>query len=168
LTDLLPRYDEWFKNMHNFDDYLAAKGQLQNAREPEDPLYNPYTWYHKQEGKPIWAIMSQDQERFEIFQAAMAGIDLAIPVVGHFNFNTLHNTPEEVAKGVIEIVDVGGGAGAVLRQILDANPELHPKSCVLEDRLEVIQLSKTNGILPDEVQRVEHDFMTEQPIKGTW
>ena len=152
--------------MHNFDDYLAIKGQLKNAKEPDDPLHNPYTYYHKQEGTPVWAIMSQDPERFQIFQTGMAGIDLAIPVTGHFNFSMLKNTPEEEAEGIVELVDVGGGHGAVMRKILDAHPELTPKSCVLEDRPEVIRLSKANDILPSEVQRLEHDFMTEQPIKG--
>jgi hypothetical protein len=162
------RYDEWFKKMHNFDDYLVTKGQLQNAREPEDPLHNPYTYYHKQEGTPVWAIMSQDAERFQTFQTGMAGIDLAIPVVGHFDFSSLKNSPEEEAKGVVELVDVGGGHGAVLKKILDTHPELSPKNCVLQDRSEVIELSKRDDILPAEVQRQEHDFMTEQPVKGTF
>lgn len=152
--------------MHNFDDYLAAKGQLHNAREPEDPLFNPYTFYHKQEGTPVWAIMNQDEERFRTFQTGMAGIDLAIPVIGHFDFSRLKNSPEDDAAGIVELIDVGGGHGAVLKKILDTHPELSPRNCVLQDRPEVVQLSKTNGILPDEVQRQEHDFMTEQPIRG--
>lgn len=152
--------------MHNFDDYLAVKGQLQHAREPDDPLHNPYTYYHKQEGTPVWAVMSQDPERFRIFQTGMAGIDLAIPVVGHFDFGLLKNSRQEAEDGIVELVDVGGGHGAVLRKILDAHPELTPKSCVLEDRPEVIELSRTNGVLPEEVLRLEHDFMADQPIRG--
>lgn len=153
--------------MHNFDDYLAEKGQLQHAREPDDPLHNPYTFYHKQEGTPVWAIMSQDPERFQTFQTGMAGIDLAIPVVGHFDFDSLRNTPEQAAEKRVQLVDVGGGHGAVLKRILDTHKlALAPATCVLEDRPEVIQLSKTSGILPDDVQRLEHDFMMEQPVKG--
>ncbi|POR33890.1 Sterigmatocystin 8-O-methyltransferase [Tolypocladium paradoxum] len=161
------RYDEWFKKMHNFDDYLVEKGQLQHAREPDDPLHNPYTFYHRQQGTPVWAIMSQDPERFRTFQTGMAGIDRTIPVVGHFDFDALRNTPDEASEKRIQVVDVGGGHGAVLKKILDAHKDaLAPAACVLEDRPEVIQLSKTNGILPDDVQRLEHDFMTEQPVKG--
>lgn len=58
-----PRYDEWFKNMHNFDDYLVSHSQLAAAQEPDDPLYNPYTWTHDQEETPVWAIMAQDPEK---------------------------------------------------------------------------------------------------------
>lgn len=152
--------------MHAFDDYLASKG-LQNATEPDDPLHNPFTAYHNQDGVPVWAIMSQNAERFQTFQIGMAGIDLAVPVVGHFDFGLLKNSPEDAERGVVELVDVGGGHGAVLKKILDTHADLTPKSCVLQDRAEVIELSKTNGILPDEVQRQEHDFMTEQPVKGS-
>lgn len=166
FSDFSNRYDEWFKNMHNFDDYLAQKGQVPNATEPDDPLHNPYTFYHKQEGTPVWAIMSKDAERFQTFQTGMAGIDQSIPVVGHFDYNKLKNTPEEDAKGVVELIDVGGGHGTVLKQILDTHTELKPQNCVLQDLPEVIKLAKTNGVLPPEVKRQEHDFTKEQPIKG--
>lgn len=152
--------------MHNFDDYLAEKGQLKDAKEPDDPLCNPYTFYHHQEGTPVWAIMTQDPERFKTFQTGMAGIDLAIPVVGHFDFDTLRNTSEEAASQRVQLVDVGGGHGAVLKKILDAHKELDPTTCMLQDLPDVIKLSRTNAVLPDAVQRLEHDFTTEQPIKG--
>lgn len=153
--------------MHNFDDYLVEKGQLQNAREPDDPLHNPYTSYHKKEGTPVWEIMSQDPERFRTFQTGMAGIDLAIPVVGHFDFDILKNTPEETANNRVQLVDVGGGHGAVLKKIIETHQALSPSACVLQDLPNVIQLSRTNGLLPEEVQRQEHDFTKEQPVKGT-
>jgi len=153
--------------MHNFDDYLAEKCQLQNAKEPDDPLFNPYTFYRKQEGTPVWTIMSQDPERFQTFQTGMAGIDLAIPVVGHFDFDSLQNSPAEVASRRIQLVDVGGGHGAVLKRILDHHKDsLDPNTCILQDRTEVIALSRANNILPGEVERQEHDFMAEQPVKG--
>ncbi|KAL6365452.1 hypothetical protein LRP88_01446 [Fusarium phalaenopsidis] len=159
----LAMYDEWFKHMHNFDDYLVSKGKFE---EPQDPLYNPYTAYYKQEGTPVWSIMMQHPERFQTFQTGMSGIDVAIPVTGHFDFSSLKNTVEEEAKGVVELVDVGGGEGVVLNKILEAHPDLTPKNCVLQERPEVIQLAKSKENLPESVQLVEHDFMEEQPIKG--
>ncbi|KAH7235223.1 S-adenosyl-L-methionine-dependent methyltransferase [Fusarium solani] len=159
----LAMYDEWFKHMHNFDDYLVSKG---NFEEPQDPLYNPYTAYYKQEGTPVWSIMMQHPERFQAFQTGMSGIDVAIPVTGHFDFSSLKNTAEEEAKGVVELVDVGGGEGVVLNKILEAHPDLAPKNCILQERPEVIQLAKSKGNLPESVQLIEHDFMEEQPVKG--
>ncbi|KAF4442844.1 hypothetical protein F53441_11634 [Fusarium austroafricanum] len=159
----LAMYDEWFKHMHNFDDYLVSKGKYQ---EPQDALYNPYTAYWKQEGTPVWSIMMQNPERFKAFQTGMAGIDVAIPVTGHFDFSTLKNDSTDTANGIVELVDVGGGEGTVLNKIFGAHPELTPKNCMLQERPEVIQLAKSKKTLPDDVQLVEHDFMTEQPVKG--
>ncbi|KAF4495588.1 O-methyltransferase B [Fusarium agapanthi] len=159
----LAMYDEWFKHMHNFDDYLVSKGKYE---EPQDPLYNPYTAYWKQEGTPVWSIMMQNPERFQAFQTGMAGIDVAIPVTGHFDFSTLKNDSPGTGNTTIELVDVGGGEGTVLNKILEAHPELSPRSCMLQERPEVIQLAKSKKTLPDDVQLVEHDFMTEQPVKG--
>ncbi|RSL92312.1 hypothetical protein CEP52_013901 [Fusarium oligoseptatum] len=159
----LAMYDEWFKHMHNFDDYLVSKGKFE---EPQDPLYNPFTAYYKQEGTPVWSIMMQHPERFQAFQTGMSGIDVAIPVTGHFDFSSLKNTPDEETKGVVELVDVGGGEGVVLNKILEAHPDLTSKNCVLQERPEVIQLARSKGNLPESVQLVEHDFMEEQPIKG--
>ena len=149
--------------MHNFDDYIVAKGKYE---EPQDPLHNPYTAYYKQEGTPVWGIMSQYPERLKTFQTGMAGIDVAIPVTGHFDFSTLKNSEEDNAQGVVELVDVGGGEGVVLRKILDAHPELSAKNCALQERSELIQLAKAHNNLPADTQLFEHDFMTEQPIKG--
>ncbi|KAF5612641.1 O-methyltransferase B [Fusarium tjaetaba] len=159
----LAMYDEWFKHMHNFDDYLVSKGKYE---EPQDPLYNPYTAYWKQEGTPVWSIMMQNPERFQTFQTGMAGIDVAIPVTGHFDFSTLKNDSSDTDNATIELVDVGGGEGMVLNKILEAHSELSPKDCMLQERPEVIQLAKSKKTLPDDVQLVEHDFMTEQPVKG--
>ncbi|KAF4948526.1 hypothetical protein FGADI_9590 [Fusarium gaditjirri] len=159
----LAMYDEWFKHMHNFDDYLVSKRKYE---EPQDPLYNPYTAYWKQEGAPVWSIMMQNPERFQTFQTGMAGIHVAIPVTGHFDFSILKNDSVDIGNAIVELVDVGGGEGTVLNKILEAHPELSPKNCMLQERPEVIQLAKSKKTLPIDVWLIEHDSMTEQPIKG--
>ena len=153
--------------MHNFDDYLVARNQLTSAHEPDDPLNNPYTWTHKQDGTPVWAIMAQDPEKIQTFQVGMSGLDVAIPVTGHFNFNLLKSTPEDVEKGITELVDVGGGHGVCLKQITDAYPALDKRKCVLQDRKDVIEMAEANSEIPKDLVKMEHDFRTEQPIKGS-
>ncbi|KAM7219617.1 O-methyltransferase domain containing protein [Rhypophila decipiens] len=162
----LAMYDQWFKHMHNFDDYLVARGQLENAREPDDQLNSPFTYYHKADGTPVWSLMARNPEQLQNFQKGMAGIDIAVPVVGHFDFSSLKNSTEENEKGIAEIVDVGGGHGTVLKKILETHPELSPKNAVLQDRPDIIELAKTSGVLPGEIKLQAHDFMTEQPVKG--
>ena len=97
----------------------------------------------------------------------MAGLDVAIPVTGHFDFNLLKSTPEDAEKGTIELVDVGGGYGACLQQITDAYPALDKTKCVLQDRKDVIETAKANAPISIQgLQFLEHDFRTEQPVKG--
>ena len=151
--------------MVNFDDYLVARDQVVHAREPEDPLNNLYTWTHKQDGTPVWAIMAQHPEKIQTFQAGLAGLYVAIPVVGHFDFSLLKTTPSDGADR-IELIDVGGGHGACLKQILAAHPDLTPSRCMLQDRSNVIQFASSSGALPSDLKLMEHDFWTPQPIKG--
>jgi hypothetical protein len=149
--------------MTNFDAYLTARGQLAAAQEPSDPLHNPYTWTHSQDGTPVWAIMAQDAERIQTFQVGMAGLDVAIPVVGHFDFSLLKSEEEDV----VELVDVGGGHGACLRQILDATPGLQASKCVLQDRPDVIEMARASGVVEGMVLQ-KHDFLAEQPVMGAY
>ncbi|TVY35408.1 O-methyltransferase [Lachnellula subtilissima] len=148
------------------DDYLVARNQLTSAHEPDDPLNNPYTWSHKQDGTPVWAIMAQDPEKIQTFQVGMSGLDVAIPVTGHFDFNLLKSTPADVEKGITELVDVGGGVGVCLKQITEAYPALDKTKCVLQERKDVIEMSEANNEIPKDFVKMEHDFRTEQPIKG--
>lgn len=148
--------------MCNFDDYLVSHNQLHAAREPDNALYNPYTWTHKQEGTPVWAIMAQDPDKIQTFQVGMSGLDMAIPVVGHFDFGLLAEGKDER----VELVDVGGGHGAVLKQILEKHPQLDPRRVVLQDREDLIEMATKSGLLSGGVVLMKHDFMTEQPVKG--
>lgn len=156
-------YDEWFKNAVNFDDYLSDRGQLKNAHEPDDPLKNPYTWTHKQDGTPVWGIMAQNPEKIQTFQVGMSGLDMAIPVTGHFDFSFLKTEDDR-----IELVDVGGGHGECLRQIFEKHPNLDPKKCILQERPDVIDMAKATRKLPEGLVYQTHDFGTEQPVKGVF
>ncbi|KAF4587529.1 hypothetical protein GQ602_004222 [Ophiocordyceps camponoti-floridani] len=151
----------------NFDAYLRKRDQLQHAREPEDSHNSPYSFCQGQFGTDPWIIMSQDPERVRSFQMSMAVNKKAVPAVGAYDFDCLRNTAEEAAAGRVQLVDVGGGQGNVLGEIISAHSDaLRPETCVLEDRPDVIEISKTNKALPDTAQRVPHDFFKEQPVKG--
>ncbi|KAK0736604.1 O-methyltransferase-domain-containing protein [Apiosordaria backusii] len=160
----LALYDQYFKHAYNFDDYLEAHGQLAAAREPDNPYHNPCTWNVKQDGMSVWQIMAQDPVKLAEFQKGLAGIDVAVPPVGHFDFSVLKNTEEENAAGVKELVDVGGGHGVVLAKILAAHSELSPKNAVLQERKDICDLAGQH--LPEGVVVMEHDFTKEQTVKG--
>ena len=142
-----------------FDDYIELTG---NATEPDDVTKNPYTWRHHQDGKSVWEIMAQYPERIQTFQMGLAGQEAAVPIVGYYNFSKLKTDEEDR----VELVDVGGGQGQSLKQILEAHPDLSPSKMVLQDNADVIKIVKASRLLPDSVVKMEHDFYTEQPVKG--
>ena len=145
--------------MVSFDDYLKETG---TATEPDDVTKNPYTWRHHQDGKTVWEIMAQFPERIQTFQIGLAGQEAAVPIVGYYDFSKLKTNE----KDRLEIVDVGGGQGQSLKLILDAHPDLSPSKMVLQDKPEIIKMAKESHVLPDSVVKMEHDFYTEQPVKG--
>ena len=108
--------------------------------------------------------MAQNPEAIHTFQVGMRGIDAAIPVLGHFDFGCLKG--DEGDEERVQLVDVGGGTGGCLRQILERYPHLHAKRVVLQDRDDVIELAKANGLLKEGVVPMAHDFLTPQPVKG--
>lgn len=65
------------------------------------------------------------------------------------------------------VVDVGGGLGQLLQDVLREIPDVSPTQCVLQDRGEVINEARevADKVL-SEVVMMEHDFLTEQPVKG--
>jgi hypothetical protein len=63
-------------------------------------------------------------------------------------------------------VNVGGGRGQSLKQIMDAHPELSPSRVILQDLPDPIAIARESGVLPEETVKLEHDFCKEQPIKG--
>ena len=80
----------------------------------------------------------------------------AIHVVGGFAWDS-------IGKGTI--VDVGGSHGSVSIALAQSFPSLH---CIVQDQADVVKVAQTN-LPPDLATRVafmQHDFFTEQPVKG--
>ncbi|KAK3391824.1 S-adenosyl-L-methionine-dependent methyltransferase [Sordaria brevicollis] len=157
----------------------SSSAPTSRVLEPQDPRHNPYTFAIGQYGKATpWEIMGRDPERLQIFQRAMKGLDVMIPPVGHFDFGLLASTSDdaegkeevEEEKEVVELVDIGGGHGVVLKQILDAYPQLNPEKVVLQNIEHVVELARQrqeSGVgLPKGVKMMVHDFMGVQPIRG--
>ena len=151
-------YDEGFLMIDNLHLYLQEKG----LKEPMDQRYSPYAWKSGQEGKIIWDIMAQHPERFAAFQAGLAHASATVPLTGYYDFNQLQTNDDRPI-----LVDIGGGVGHSILRILHAHPELPARKFVLQDLKSIIDESKRQKTLPDEVILMEHDFFTAQPVKGT-
>lgn len=153
-------YDESFLMIANLHMYLSEKGY----KEPLDERYSPYAWNSKQEGTPIYDIMAQHPQRLHAFQAGLAHADASIPLLGYYDFGQLSEDGSDPERTVF--VDVGGGAGHVISQILGAYPQLDPSKFVLQDLAPVLKKASENEQLPEQVQRMQHNFFTQQPVQG--
>ncbi|ETN46188.1 uncharacterized protein HMPREF1541_00372 [Cyphellophora europaea CBS 101466] len=153
-------YDESFLMIDNLHLYLSDKG----LHEPLDQRYSPYAWKSKAEGIPIWETMARHPERLHAFQAGLAHADASIPLLGYYDFEQLATEDEER----VVMVDVGGGTGHCIADILDAYPNLMKKAgnFVLQELPAVLKKADENQRLPKEVMKMEHDFWTEQAVKG--
>lgn len=60
------------------------------------------------------------------------------------------------------LVDVGGGTGHDVQGVKDAFGSALPAKLVLQDRPEVIDHAQVG----EGIERMAHDFLTEQPVKG--
>ena len=87
--------------------------------------------------------------------------DMMVPTTGYFDFN-IFDTDE---PDRMSLVDVGGGIGNKLKEILANSPGLKAERCVLQDSESTIAMSKQDNIVPGAALMV-HDFWQEQPVKG--
>lgn len=69
---------------------------------------------------------------------------------------------EEAVAGDVFLVDVGGGSGHDLEQLLETFHHDVPGKLVLQDRPEIVEMADPAA----GIEKMGHDFLTEQPIKG--
>lgn len=134
-------------------------------QEPTSLFENPYSDYFNASntGQTTWDIMAKDPDRWHTFQVGLGLADSLVPTTGYYDFDAL-----AVADGEdrVALVDVGGGIGNKLNEILRASPNLKPESTVLQDQPSTIEIAKKESPAPKGVKMMQHDFWKEQPVKG--
>jgi hypothetical protein len=155
-----PCYDEGIRALVRLPEYLSVrpKEEAQNAK------YSPFTWNEGQEGKATFEILSNMPARTEGIHTLASNVQHLRPYTGFFEFAKLASKEENRDRPVF--VDVGGGNGHVIKEVLGAVPQIRPEQCILEDRAETLELARTTGLLPAGVRLLEHDYLTLQPIAG--
>lgn len=77
---------------------------------------------------------------------------------------------QEKAKGLdpdqVLFVDIGGGLGHQSLALREALPDDISNRIIVQDQAPVIAKAKASGVKMDNVEYSEHDFFSEQPIKG--
>lgn len=155
------RHDEFLAPMTEFPKYAKVHG----AKEPTSLFENPYSDYFNASntGQTTWDIMAKDPDRWHTFQVGLGLADSLVPTTGYFDFEQFA-VPEGEER--VAWVDVGGGIGNKLNEVLKASPKLRPESTVLQDQPSTIAIAKKESPAPKGVVMMEHDFWKEQTLKG--
>ncbi|KIW70707.1 hypothetical protein PV04_02951 [Phialophora macrospora] len=158
--------DECLSTLVHLHSYVKDRAREDNkpVREPDDPLHNPYTRRHGMDGHPVWEIMAQFPDRLRAFQLGFMSQEDSVPIIGFYDFSALYNPDTDGDRATL--VDVGGGQGQSIIQILKAFPSLRPDRMVLQDLPEPIAQAKESKLLPEGVTAMVHDFWTPQPVKA--
>ncbi|KAJ5958638.1 S-adenosyl-L-methionine-dependent methyltransferase [Penicillium vulpinum] len=153
-----PCYDEGIRALIRLPEYLAVK----DKEEAKSAMHSPFTWNEGHDGKATFEILSTMPERMEGVHTLAMNVQHLRPYAGVFDYAKIACEDSER----IVFVDVGGGSGHVIKEILQAFPQIRPEQCVLEDRAETLELARTTGLLPSGVQLLEHDYLARQPISN--
>jgi len=153
--------------MHLFDNMLAAQTHSAGGyysthgfKSPEDPMNSPFTYAHRCKDMSIFDILETMPEKMALFNSAMmitAMVGLN-QIAGIYPFDKLQPNNEGIA-----LVDVGGGKGHIVNEILKTYPQMEG-TIVLED-MDVVLEGGT--VVAGDVKLQPYNFFNEQqPIVG--
>ncbi|KAK4612109.1 O-methyltransferase gsfC [Fulvia fulva] len=133
--------------------------------EPDDTRHNPRVWAWGRGGENIWDIFAKEHpEAMGKFQQGIGMVGDNVPVTGVYDFGKLSAGNDDGERKVL--VDVGGGIGQCLCEIVRVHPEIAASRCVLQEQAPLIALASQNPSLPPDILKMPHDFWTLQHIKG--
>lgn len=123
----------------------------------DSPVAAKYSKPGEKQG--TWDAMANHPDMTRRFAVSLRMCDVLVQPTTIFDFKQLANNSDRK-----QLVDIGGGYGDVLNQILDAFPDLDPQRCVLQDIEPVIAIAdaaRKKGVMTQVI-----DFHKEQPVTG--
>lgn len=160
------------KPFAHWPEYFAAYGR----REPAGQTHTPFSFGWGRAELPPWEVKALFPAYASAFARSMRSREIVggdTAVVGGRALYDFGWVGVEACgrRGEGEgdrpvVVDVGGGLGQLVRDVLRDVEGLVPGQCVLQDRGEVIEGAREGGRGLEGVVLMEHDFHDEQPVKG--
>lgn len=106
--------------------------------------------------------MQADPERLAAFQKGMRASQKYLSSTGPYDFGRLaHGGGDRPV-----LVDVGGGHGQTLVEILKRHPTIPSNKVILQDLPKVVETARGNKLLPGDVQILDYNYNDLQPVKG--
>lgn len=152
-------YDECFMPLSKLHLWMKEKGRV----EPDCQETSPSLWMDGNEGKSFWEVLKADKERSDDFNLCMKVKGENSPKGAYYPYETLVDA-EDPERTVL--VDVGGGLGQTLLEVLKQCPDIQPAQLVLQDQPQVIAAAEASGSLPSQMQVSAYDYNDPQPVIG--
>jgi hypothetical protein len=144
-----------------FPEYFKTK----TPEELIDLRKTPYSFAYDGEGLTFYEVLARKPETLNMFQKAMMQQEQNLPTLGMFPFSSLENEVRSEPDRAF-VVDIGGGRGQSLLLIRKetSNGFGTNSKMILQDRPHVLD-TIPQELLPG-IDKMPHDFYTEQPIKS--
>lgn len=169
-------YDTYLRSSVNFDTWMLDHPTSTGLYgDPASNTVNPYVSHFNPNPDTVattWEVMPLYPDELRVCQMCLQAMNEIIPPTGpfydfsQFGTDADSSTDASADAGRVQLVDVGGGYGRVLTEILTAHPRLDPTRCVLQDVPDVIAMADTAQVRTLGVQTMPIDFFDAQPVKG--
>lgn len=157
-------YDDIFTKVQRVHEFITDSSipGYTPLTEATDSRYCPATWQAGCMGETIWTYMKNHPAMIARAQKVfMNEKDMTNNIIGAYDFNQL--AIQDKNSDRLSLVDVGGGAGQSIAQILAAYPQLESGRFMLQDLEGPISMSRQMKLLPEASVKVVHDFFSPQP-----
>jgi hypothetical protein len=151
---------ENFQPVHNC---MKSYFEQRNWKCPDSGLDAPFQHYYNCKGHHYFEYFEQNPEMGRRFASMMDSWSKGRP---RWFEKDYYPVQERLLQGAEKdapfLVDVGGGSGHDVEGLRVAFDAQIPGPLVLQDRPEIVELAE----LGPGADKMAHDFMTEQPVKG--
>ncbi len=149
--------DEMMPAIGKFNEYTRRFGKHDVLNYTE----TPHSWVHEKLGMNFWEVLMSEPGRMEKVGRGLALFDPLHPVLGIYPFEEQLQASNDANRPCV--VDIGGGRGTAMLEIKKGCPSLKGGFYLQDQRGQLDTVSEND--LPG-VEKMEHDFFTEQPVKN--
>ncbi|KAK3290950.1 O-methyltransferase-domain-containing protein [Chaetomium fimeti] len=153
--------------------FFAAHGRAEPRGQTETPF--AFAWGHAD--LPPWEVKALYPSYAQAFARSMRAREMVGGDTKCVGAGVLYDLAwvgveaRRAKEGEVVVVDVGGGLGQLVKEVVRDVDGLAAGQCVLQDRREVLEEARAAAAAVaggglEGVVMMEHDFHEEQPVKG--
>jgi hypothetical protein len=158
-------FNTFMRPVSFWPEYFEKNG----LQEPKDPNVIPLGLGMGHPNLDFFETIKTDEKKEKLFDQFMASIQTLVTLKGIYDFTWVKEVierPENKDRAIV--VDIAGGKGQGLKDILDNYDFIEPSRCAILDRPTVIEENARGGVEKglESVQLIPGDMFKPNPLKG--